>query len=331
MRRTLAAFQYSRSYTEAFASSKMSDNEFVCSVEDDGIFLFNSTKNEWTEIEAYRPNTSDDIYDIGIKAIPTLTTLGHQSNINNNDIILCKTTIFYNGGFKLSMRSLKGQKIYMGRSKIIKTLFARISPNIALMINDNMYLIESRSTPICTTNNDISCFYDANKDEFIVLNNDDFENGNAKKRLNINTEWKMKGGIKAWRAHCIRDDIKPVTIPKGCGSCCTDDGKFVFVLGGSDWFRRIDGIYIYDTENKRKWKSIIKLPKTGYCEGIMLKDKIWGRLLIAGFVNKYSQRLNNIIPECIIDLIGAWFTFEYLHWIHKEGDHYKILIDRLFQ
>ena len=317
IRHTLAGYQYSRSYKETFQSAKISDNEFICYVRGDGIFKFNSTKNEWKELESSTTGLNININN-HISRRSILMTSGADMN---NDIVLCKAEILNDGHIYIFIRR--------GGSSNLQTFHSRIDPNIGLLRNNDIYFIQSKSHQLCVTNNDKSCIYDSNEDEFIVFNNDDFKNGKAFEVLNISSHWNMCAGITYWASSSIRYYESEVTTLKGYGSCCTDDGKFVFLLGGRDWYQSMDNIIIYDNENKRKFKSNLKIPKSGCCEGIILKEKGKTKLLIAGFVNKYSRKLNKIIPKCVYDLIVGWFTFEYLHWIHENGDHRKIIIDRV--
>ena len=103
--------------------------------------------------------------------------------------------------------------------------------------------------------------------------------------------------------------------------CCiqTNDDKYIFVLGG----RYYDGddfnddpkndISIFDVEQKKIWKSNIKLPDVlteGICGISMLQNN---QLLINGYI----RTLDQMIPTDIIQVIKELVWIEYLYIMKK--------------
>lgn len=61
--------------------------------------------------------------------------------------------------------------------------------------------------------------------------------------------------------------------------------------------------------------------------GNLTRDKEHDALLVAGYVHES----NMAIPECIIDMITQWMTFEYIHWAtDKAWRQVTRLIDEFF-
>ena len=63
-----------------------------------------------------------------------------------------------------------------------------------------------------------------------------------------------------------------------------------------------------------------------------MEDENKNNLFFHGFVRTQMGEYTMSIPLAIIDLIGHWYSMEYVHVIYKRnGDHWKIDVDKIIE
>lgn len=115
------------------------------------------------------------------------------------------------------------------------------------------------------------------------------------------------------------------------------DGKYILAMGGEGWSDKEgwtdNEIRIYSVSDQTIKRSKIKLPRNvGPCQAISIRDKRKDVLAANGFMRrewKESGIASHLYPpQCIIDLIAAWYYNESVHVFNtardKKAEHYKI-------
>eukprot|EP01083_Nonionella_stella_P198288 728145_1 len=115
---------------------------------------------------------------------------------------------------------------------------------------------------------------------------------------------------------------------------------FLIIFGGvvstNSGHSLCDDIFVCDMKKKKSmFKSSIKCPQKAPYHAFITKDIDRDNLLCFGFIARCSKSKNmkNVhLSPCIIQLIGKWIDFQYVHLMNRgTGDHYKMNVDDILQ
>eukprot|EP01084_Bolivina_argentea_P015581 29200_1 len=294
--------------------------DYYCGVSGDGIYKFNTQKNEWTKIFDYDKNFQCDIYS---------ATYDNKEKL----LYICDTS---SRMLSFDLKTKKTLIRYTGGNESFELIFAENALHQICHTGNHYIYNTTKQLQKITTFNSLKNlgFYGViyvKRNKSILL----FGGWNIlgwNMCNTFNTIYQFSFIDSKWEELNIKIPIKLFAF----GLVATKNEQYIIIFGGATDASFSDDIFIYNVRKNIFTKSKMKCPKKGSYHAITINNSKHDEIATFGFVNGCYKAANfvgvQILPHYLIKIIGCYFCHEEIHLLRRDsGEHWEINVDHILQ